>query len=115
MTEAADRGMGEKRYLLTLDEIMDIQAMVFLGAVLGRKSLAESSPSDEWLEARAHHERTCRNVYGDGTDQGEDICAHGFRCSECGASVEDFEGYSLYMEDCEWNYCPNCRSKVVGE
>lgn len=95
--------MSEKRYLLTLDEIMDIQAMVFLGAVLRRKSLAESSPSDEWLEAHAHHERTCHNKVQQGG---------GLLCSECGAftpSVRDLCG------EMPIRACANCGAKVVEE
>lgn len=99
MIEAADREMGEKRYLLTLDEIMDIQAMVFLGVVLRRKSLAESSPSDEWLEAHAHHERTCR-------DDGNGCC------SNCGSPAP--QSYASALAESP-KYCPECGAKVVGE
>lgn len=95
--------MSEKRYLLTLDEIMDIQAMVFLGAVLRCKSLAESSPSDEWLEAHAHHERTCHMfVSPECEQQWADSTA--YYCSACGhGNLDPIVG----------GYCRYCGARVV--
>lgn len=54
-------------------------------------------------------ERTCRNVYD---EDGLGNCFNGFTCSECGGTVEDYEGYKVRGI---WNYCPYCRAKVVSE
>lgn len=52
-------------------------------------------------------EPTCENVY----DENEcGACRNGFKCSVCGVTVEDCEGY--YVNG-TWNYCPKCRRKVV--
>ena len=49
----------------------------------------------------------CENVY----DENEcGACRNGFKCSVCGVTVEDCEGY--YVNG-TWNYCPKCRRKVV--
>ena len=37
-------------------------------------------------------------------------CANGFECSACGCRVEDCEGY--YVKG-TWNFCPECRRRVV--
>ena len=47
---------------------------------------------------------TCRNVY-DENEMGS--CVNGFECSECGNTVEDYEGYRVSGE---FNYC----SKYAG-
>lgn len=52
-------------------------------------------------------EPTCENVY----DENEcGACDNGFKCSVCGVTVEDCEGYYVHGT---WNYCPKCRRKVV--
>lgn len=52
-------------------------------------------------------EQTCRNIY----DENEcGACANGFECSACGCRVEDCEGY--YVKG-TWNFCPECRRRVV--
>lgn len=52
-------------------------------------------------------EQTCQNIY----DESEcGACANGFKCSVCGVTVEDCEGYCVHGM---WNYCPKCRRKVV--
>lgn len=52
-------------------------------------------------------EPTCENVY----DENEfGACDNGFECSVCGCRVEDEEHYHVSGT---WNYCPNCRRKVV--
>lgn len=49
----------------------------------------------------------CENVY----DENEcGACRNGFKCSVCGVTVEDCEGYYVHGT---WNYCPKCRRKVV--
>lgn len=50
-------------------------------------------------------EQTCENVY----DESE--CSNGFKCSVCGVTVEDCEGYYVHGT---WNFCPKCRRKVVN-
>lgn len=52
---------------------------------------------------------TCRNVY-DETEMG--ACENGFKCSECGELVEDYEGYCIKGT---FNYCPKCGREVVSE
>lgn len=55
---------------------------------------------------------TCRNVYGSVRDEEVctwDDCENGFRCSECGEVVEDYEGYKVKGT---WNYCPGCGREV---
>lgn len=40
-----------------------------------------------------------------------------FTCSKCGMEVDlynDYGGFSNYAHG-DWNYCPNCDAKVVGE
>lgn len=51
---------------------------------------------------------TCRNVY-DETEEG--ACKNGFKCSECGELVEDYEGYRITGT---FNCCPKCWREVVG-
>lgn len=54
-------------------------------------------------------EPTCENVY----DENEcGACSNGFKCSVCGVTVEDCEGYYVHGT---WNFCPNCRRKVVKD
>ena len=54
-------------------------------------------------------EPTCENVY----DESEcGACSNGFKCSVCGATVEDCEGY--YVNG-TWNFCPECRRRVVKD
>lgn len=49
----------------------------------------------------------CENVY----DENEcGACRNGFKCSVCGVTVEDCEGYYVHGT---WNFCPKCRRKVV--
>ena len=52
---------------------------------------------------------TCRNVY-DETEEG--ACKNGFKCSECGELVEDYEGYRITGT---FNCCPKCEREVVDE
>ena len=52
--------------------------------------------------------QTCWNTY-DGSEMGS--CTNGFRCSECGNVVEDYEGYRVSGE---FNYCSKCGAIVVG-
>ena len=52
---------------------------------------------------------TCRNVY-DETEMG--ACENGFKCSECGELVEDYEGYRIKGT---FNCCPKCGREVVDE
>ena len=37
-------------------------------------------------------------------------CENGFKCSECGNTVEDYEGYRISGE---FNYCSKCGAEVV--
>ena len=53
------------------------------------------------------NEQTCQNIYNE-NECG--ACANGFKCSVCGVTVEDCEGYYVHGT---WNYCPKCRRKVV--
>lgn len=50
---------------------------------------------------------TCLNVY-DETEEG--ACKNGFKCSECGELVEDYEGYRITGT---FNCCPKCEREVV--
>lgn len=52
--------------------------------------------------------QTCWNTY-DESEMGS--CTNGFRCSECGNVVEDYEGYRVRGE---FNYCSKCGAIVVG-
>lgn len=52
---------------------------------------------------------TCRNVY-DENEMGS--CINGFECSECGNTVEDYEGYRVSGE---FNYCSKCGAVVVSD
>lgn len=52
--------------------------------------------------------QTCWNTY-DESEMGS--CTNGFRCSECGNMVEDYEGYRVSGE---FNYCSKCGAIVVG-
>ena len=52
---------------------------------------------------------TCRNVY-DETEMG--ACKNGFKCSECGELVEDYEGYRITGT---FNCCPKRGREVVDE
>lgn len=54
-------------------------------------------------------ELTCENIYNT-TFMGS--CENGFKCSVCGCTVEDYEGYRIFGIN-TWNYCPKCRRKVV--
>lgn len=56
-------------------------------------------------------EQTCENIYNT-TFIGS--CENGFKCSVCGCTVEDYEGYRIFGID-TWNYCPKCRRKVVED
>lgn len=53
---------------------------------------------------------TCRNIYAE--TEGMGGCENGFKCSECGNMVEDYEGYRISGE---FNYCSKCGARVVGE
>ena len=51
---------------------------------------------------------TCRNIYAE--TEGMSGCENGFKCSECGNMVEDYEGYRISGE---FNYCSKCGAEVV--
>lgn len=51
---------------------------------------------------------TCRNIYAETEKVGG--CENGFKCSECGNMVEDYEGYRISGE---FNLCPKCGAEVV--
>lgn len=51
---------------------------------------------------------TCRNIYAE--TEGMGGCENGFKCSECGNMVEDYEGYRISGE---FNYCSKCGAEVV--
>ena len=53
---------------------------------------------------------TCRNIYAE--TEGMGGCENGFKCSECGNTVEDYEGYRVSGE---FNYCSKCGAMVVGD
>ena len=53
---------------------------------------------------------TCRNIYAE--TEGMSGCENGFKCSECGNMVEDYEGFRISGE---FNYCSKCGAEVVGE
>lgn len=63
----------------------------------------EANAIDAW-NMRA--ERTCRNV---APNPG---C---FECSVCGCDVSGGDELGANMFNGGWNYCPNCRAKVVSE
>lgn len=50
---------------------------------------------------------TCRNIYAE-TEKGG--CENGFKCSECGNTVEDYEGFRISGE---FNYCSKCGAEVI--
>ena len=51
---------------------------------------------------------TCRNIYAETEEVGG--CENGFKCSECGNMVEDYEGYRISGE---FNFCSKCGRDVV--
>lgn len=51
---------------------------------------------------------TCRNIYAE-TEKVAG-CENGFKCSECGNTVEDYEGYRISGE---FNFCSKCGSEVI--
>lgn len=51
---------------------------------------------------------TCRNIYAETVKVG--ACENGFKCSECGNTVEDYEGYRISGE---FNFCSKCGAVVV--
>lgn len=51
---------------------------------------------------------TCRNIYIE--TEGMSGCENGFKCSECGNMVEDYEGFRISGE---FNYCSKCGREVV--
>lgn len=51
---------------------------------------------------------TCRNIYAETEKVG--ACENGFKCSECGNTVEDYEGCRVSGE---FNYCSKCGAVVV--
>ena len=51
---------------------------------------------------------TCRNIYAE--TEGMGGCENGFKCSECGNTVEDYEGYRISGE---FNYCSKCGAGLV--
>lgn len=51
---------------------------------------------------------TCRNIYAE--TEGMGGCENGFKCSECGNTVEDYEGYRISGE---FNYCSKCGAEVI--
>lgn len=53
---------------------------------------------------------TCRNIYAE--TEGMGGCENGFECSECGNTVEDYEGYRVRGE---FNYCSKCGAVVVSD
>lgn len=53
---------------------------------------------------------TCRNIYAETVEVG--ACENGFECSECGNTVEDYEGYRVSGE---FNFCSKCGAKVVSD
>lgn len=55
---------------------------------------------------------TCRNVYDEIFDEYEGgHCKNGFKCSKCGETVEDCEGYRITGT---FNYCPKCGREVMS-
>lgn len=53
---------------------------------------------------------TCRNIYAE--TEGIGGCENGFKCSECGNTVEDYEGFRISGE---FNYCSKCGAEVVTD
>lgn len=53
---------------------------------------------------------TCRNIYIE--TEGISGCENGFKCSECGNTVEDYEGFRISGE---FNYCSKCGASVVTD
>lgn len=51
---------------------------------------------------------TCRNIYAETEKVGG--CENGFKCSECGNMVEDYEGYRISGE---FNFCSKCGAEVI--
>lgn len=51
--------------------------------------------------------KTCKNVYD---ENAYDSCINGFKCSECGDIVEDYEHYQIKGA---FNFCPCCGAKVI--
>ena len=51
---------------------------------------------------------TCRNIYAE--TEGMGGCENGFKCSECGNTVEDYEGYRISGE---FNYYSKCGAEVI--
>lgn len=53
---------------------------------------------------------TCQNIYSETEKVGG--CENGFKCSECGNTVEDCEGYRISGK---FNFCSKCGAVVVIE
>lgn len=101
-----------------LDEITDKLARCAtdtLGSESFQRALARitKAPATDWRTVMRHiadliDHGVCYNVY----DENEcGACSNGFKCSVCGVTVEDCEGYYVHGT---WNYCPKCRRKVVN-
>lgn len=60
------------------------------------------------LPAELIERPTCRNIYAE--TEGMSGCENGFKCSECGNMVEDYEGFRISGE---FNYCSKCGAEVV--
>lgn len=101
-----------------LDEITDKLARCAtdtLGSESFQRALARitKAPATDWRTVMRHiadliDHGVCYNVY----DENEcGACSNGFKCSVCGVTVEDCEGYYVHGT---WNYCPKCCRKVVN-
>ena len=84
--------MSEKKYLLTLDEMILFYYRGFYDGAMGGD--ARPYPSSDWLESHEYHERTCHMI-----DNGVELC-----CSTCDRR---------HAYDDEPDYCTGCGAKVA--
>ena len=93
-----DSAIGE---LKPSDELYDRMCLMAIRATVGKGDIFERL-------AELVDRPTCRNIYAE--TEGMSGCENGFKCSECGNTVEDYEGYRISGE---FNYCSKCGAEVV--
>lgn len=86
------------------DVVFELSCMDVLGRCMSRNK------DESLLLADLIDRPTCRNIYAETVKVG--ACENGFKCSECGNTVEDYEGYRVSGE---FNYCSKCGAVVVSD
>lgn len=104
---------------MTTEELDEITAKLRRTAKdsLGSESLQRAlaritkAPTADWRTVMLHianliDHGVCRNVYD---ENAYGSCDNGFKCSDCGCTVEDEEHYHVSGT---WNWCPKCGKRV---